>query len=249
MIPSSQFSKIYHLILLLTLLVSVEGWAQDRIAVNPGSDQMDASFIEPYTNKWQVSVIDTAGTRNVVRFWTDYLQILKLNGKKYLHRVQDLYSADYDWQQSWINIVEASTLIPLRYTLQGATGQQTVMQFMDGQLLYKSQKREALTDTTINLERQVYDWNLYGMLLVALPFEIGTTYSLPYWSEQTHQIDYVTATIEETVTLQSLSGRSYETYKIRTNERLTFWLTKTKPYVIKLQLDMPSGSTMIWEMM
>lgn len=242
--------RIFSLLIFLSLLIPIVGWTQDNdtLTVNPGSVQMDGSFVEPYTNKWQVSLIDSTGTKSVIRIWTDYLQILKLGDKEYIHRVQDLYSADREWQQTWINVVEAATLIPLRFTIHDAKGNQTVMQFDEKKLMFKNRNEEGISDTTGNLGQLVYDWNLYGMLLVSLPLEIGTTYKLPFWSQRTDQIDHIIATVNERLSVKTLSGKSFSTHKISTNKRLTFWLTKDKPYVIKLQLDMPNGSTMIWEM-
>ena len=59
----------------------------------------------------------------------------------------------------------------------------------------------------------------------------------------------LTATPVKKEHIQTLSGDEYFTQKITTDQGLTFWLIKEKPYVIQLELALPNGSTMLWEAM
>jgi len=92
--------------------------AQDTLYVNPKSNLIDGSFIQPYTNKWQVSVVDENGNKSTVRIWTDYAQILEIESEDYLHRVQDLYSPNMELQETWINVVVKENLLPRRFASQ-----------------------------------------------------------------------------------------------------------------------------------
>ncbi|MEX1014395.1 MAG: hypothetical protein WDZ80_04515, partial [Candidatus Paceibacterota bacterium] len=200
---------IHKIALILTLLyvISNQLFAQDALYVNPESNIIEGSFIEPYTNKWQVSINDTNGNKSTVRIWTDYAQILEIDGVDYLHRVQDLYSSNLELEETWINIVSHHDLFPKRFTSQNASGGLLNIKFEAGKLTIKSNAESQKFDPEIvNLSQPVYDWNLYGMLLVGLPFNEGKVYRIPYWSQSTRSVDYVVTTINEKETIKTLSG-------------------------------------------
>ena len=224
--------------------------AQDTVYVQPGNGVIQGAFLEPYTNKWQVSVVDTAGNKSTVRIWTDYMHILELENENYMHRIQDLYSPGLQLQETWTNIVRVKDLIPRRFTSQNASGGLLNLQFEPDKIVIKSNAEgREYTPEAVEISESLYDWNLYGMLLVGLPFEDGQIFSIPFWSQATQSVDYVTAEIKEKEKISTLSGENIETQKITTDKGLTFWLSKEKPYVIQLTLQLPEGSTMIWEMM
>jgi hypothetical protein len=224
--------------------------AQDTTFVESVDEIIKGDFIEPYTNKWQVSLIDTSGTKTTVRFWTDYTQILELNGVDYLHRVQDLYGSDNELQETWINIVEHKSLVPLRFTSQNASGGMMNLDFSPEEIIVKSNADDQVyAPQRFEISQQLYDWNLYGMLLVGLPFKEGEIYKIPFWSQAVSSVDYVTTEAEGKEMIKTLTGASISTQKNTTDKGLTFWLTKEKPYVIQLELQLPTGATMLWEMM
>jgi len=225
-------------------------FAQDTITVKSESNIIDGSFIQPYTNKWQVSTIDKNKKRSVVRIWTDYAQVLELDGVDYLHRVQDLYSPNMELQETWINIVSKKNLLPRRFTSQNALGGLLNINFdLDKVVIQSNANQQSYEPKIVNLPEVVYDWNLYGMLLIGLPFEEGEIYRIPYWSQSLESVDYVTATIYGREIIKTLSGKSISTRKVNTNKGLTFWLTKEKPYVIQLELQKPDDSVLLWEML
>jgi hypothetical protein len=223
--------------------------AQDTVWVQPDSALLEGSFIQPYTNQWKVSVIDSSGNKQHMRYWTDYAQILELDGVSYLHRVQDLYSPEYGLQQTWINTVQHADLTPLRYSLESTNGNLLHLNFDGNKVTQRAFVEGEFKSEEFETEHHLYDWNLYGILLIGLPFQKNISYKIPYWSQQTKTEEILTATLEGQERVQTLSGNNHLTQKITTDKGLTFWLTKQKPYVIQLTLALPNGSTMIWEMM
>jgi len=234
----------------LISLIGINLNAQDTVHVQLDTQIIKGDFIEPYTNKWQVSVIDSLGNKEIVRIWTDYAQILEIEGEEYLHRVQDLYSPLYELEQTWVNIVKHKNLLPKRFTLQNASGGLQNIDFSMNDIVIKSNiEGQEYSPEKIEISQPLYDWNLYGMLLVGLPFEEGQIFSIPFWSQPEKSADYLVAEINGKVTVKTLKGEEILTHKVTTNKGLTFWLTKEKPYVIQLELQLPTGSTMLWEMM
>ena len=242
--------KIGFLFIVILMLSAGLCRAQESTLVQPEQRIIDGSFIEPYTNQWRVSIIDSTGDRKTVRYWTDYAHILELNGKKYLHRVQDLYDAEYNLQQTWINVVDTKSLLPERFYSVGSNGSVFSIEFDGENVIYGSRKeKKGFSQKAFRAEHELYDWNLYGILLVGLPFEEGGVYRIPYWSRQASGEDILTVTIQGREKVKTLSGREWGTVKLDTDKGLVFWLTKNKPYVIQLTMEMENGGTMKWEML
>ncbi len=224
-------------------------FAQDTLKVAPGDMLIDGSFIEPYTNQWEVFVQTPEGQETHFRYWTDYVHILNQDGSSLLHRVQDIYGSDRVLQSTWINVVDHRTLLPKRFTAHTPLGVLIVLDFGDGRIVSGSNQNEERTfsSDTVRVDMHYFDWNLYGMLLVGLPFKVGKTYELPYWSAQIAGETSVFATIGEPEEVASLSGSGFMTYPVSTSDGFTFSLTKEAPYVIKLVWDLPNGNKMIWK--
>ncbi|MEO9870080.1 DUF3108 domain-containing protein [Ekhidna sp.] len=211
---------------------------------------VDGSFIKDYTNKWKVTYVANDGKETPNKVWTDYGQIIELNGKIYFHRIQDLYDPKMNLQETWINMVEYPSLRPVSFSRTTPTGQFTFIQF-DGNKVnsISNFQSESLTPSGTNVElvESAYDWNLYGMLLVALPFEEGLTSKLPFYSTQTGALDWLITTVEGQESLVLSNEEIVTTWKLSTNQNLTFWLTKSAPYVHRLELELQNNAKLIWE--
>lgn len=236
------------ILIYLILGVSASVYAQDTVKVAPGSAIIDGSFIEPYTNKWEVYIQTPNGQENHIRYWTDYVHIIKQDGTPLMHRVQDIYGADRNLQSTWINVVDHQTLVPKKFNVHSPTGALVFTDFNENQVITSSnqnQEGEFRADTN-EVSQLYYDWNLYGMLLVGLPFNEGKTYELPYWSTQNNSPTSVFASIGKEEETKTISGMKITTTPVSTSDGFTFFLSKKAPYVIKLVWDLPNGNKMIW---
>lgn len=235
--------------LLIFFATSWVAYSQDTLIVTPGNGQVDGSFIKPYTNSWEVFLIDTLGNENHIRYWTDYVHFIDIDGISYMHRVQDIYNASRDLQTTWVNVVDKKNLIPLRFTVHSPLGNLATMQFEEGSIFLGSNQNEerVFEKDTIEVENKLFDWNLYGMLLIGLPFNEGITYKLPYWSMQTRTKQYIFVTIGNEEVIETLNGKKIKTNSVLTSDGFVFSLTKEAPYVIRLIWNLPNGSKMIWK--
>lgn len=155
-------------LIVISIFLSLNFFAQkaDTILVEPGSKYVDGSFIENYTNKWQVSFIDMDGNKTPIRIWTDYGEIIELKGSKYLHRVQDIYTSDLIHIDTWINMVEHNTLKPWQFYTTNSSGKNSFYKFSDNELIINSNINKDKTQKldSINIKKPIFDWNLYGIL-------------------------------------------------------------------------------------
>lgn len=240
-----------YLVLCLTFFLAFPSEADpnDTISIKDKKHILDLSFVESYTNQWKVSIIDSSNQKNHIRYWTDYAHILKLDGIPYLHRVQDLYDTGYGHLETWLNIVKLDDLTPVRYSKKSSKGELLQLEFSKSKVTQSAYQDGDYISEEFKTADQLYDWNLYGILLIGLPQEKGQTYNIPFWNQQKKSQENLTATIKGQEKIDTLSGVTYHTQKVVTDQGLTFWLVKEKPYVIQLKLAIPNGSTMIWEMM
>lgn len=215
--------------------------------IRPGSELVDGTIIRDYTNRWKVTHVASDGTKTPSRIWTDYGQIMSLNGTDYLHRVQDLYDPNMNLQETWINMVEHRTLRPLSFSRMTPSGSFATITFDSLSVHVMGNIFTNPKDTTTSVPQPVFDWNLYGILLVGLPFDVGFTARMPFYSMQSNTTDWLRVEVLGEEKLTDPSGSEIITTKIITDKQLTFWLTKEAPYVHQLTLELPNNAHLIWK--
>lgn len=232
------------------LICSLLGYTQeDPIIIRPGDKLINGQKIKPYTNKWKVSFINAEGVSTPNKIWTDYGQIIELNDGNYFHRVQDLYDPQMNLQDTWINMVELNTLKPVSYTSIKPDGQYAHYQF-DGDKITGSSNQNPenrKVDIDVQLKESVFDWNLYGMLLIGLPMKERLNVKIPFYSVQANDLSWLTAKVIGNETLKLLDGNTMNVWKVNTDKGLTFWLSESAPYVIKLELKLQNDAKLLWE--
>ena len=240
-----QFSTVVLLIVFCNLAHS----QQDTLVVKPGDDIIDGSIIQAYTNKWKVTYLDASGNQTPNKIWTDYGQIIELEGKTYFHRVQDLYDPSMNLLDTWINMVEHKTLIPVTFSTLSPNGKFLHNQFSGNKITGRTNQGPSgeTTEIDVELEQDVFDWNLYGMLLIGLPLKEGLIAKMPFYSSKESNSQWLIAQIDNSEVLEFASGKKYITRKVLTNQNLTFWLSEAIPYVIKLELALQNDAKLVWE--
>lgn len=232
-------------------LISTINLAQssDTLLIEPGSEYLKSVTYVPYSNKWKVSFQNLEGKKSPNRIWTDYTQIIDLEEKTILVRIQDLYSPSMKLQNTWINRVEIPSLKPIQFSTGTPEGGFSFYQFDADKVnsITNSNNENIVKSDTTYVDRILFDWNLYGILLVALPFEVNAYYKLPYFDTNTLTSKYLSVHIIGKETITNLSSEKIETWKVKTSDNLEFWLIKEAPYVIKLELSIPDRGKLIWD--
>ena len=225
------------------------GTLLDTLYISPGDEILNGEAIKDYTNKWKVTYYDSEGNETPNRIWTDYGQIMELEGKRYFHRVQDLYSPEMVLQDTWINMVSYPSLVPVSFSSLKPDGSFTYLSFKGSEVTGSSNQVKPGEKSNVNSEltKEVFDWNLYGILLVGLPLKDGLIASLPFYSMQTGEVEELIVEVIGTETMKIPNLKSYNTWKIQTNQNLLFWISKKVPYVLRLELKLQNGGKLIWE--
>ncbi len=244
--------KLIILTLIISSIISITAQIKDTLVILPGNEKINGSFIENYTNKWEVTFTTADGKKSFFRIWTDYMQMMELKEKVYLHRVQDIYDPNGNLLDTWTNFTEKKTLIPSTAATNTPKGNFTFFKFEGNKITGNkfTPKDSTKTDVKETLSINVFDWSLYGILLVGLPFEKGLIAKLPIYDDNSEtKFSWLIAEIQEKETVPADKNTTRETWKLKTNKGLTFWLSKEIPYVIKLKLDLANGGHILWEMM
>ncbi|HAS43799.1 MAG TPA: hypothetical protein DCS93_25180 [Microscillaceae bacterium] len=214
--------------------------------------EVDGRFIKPYTNQWKTTRVDSNGKKTLVyKLWTDYGQVIELDGVKYFHRVQDLYNASGQIVDSWTNLVEHRTLLPKMTQRISPTGRFMHVVFSPDKIQGRIPKApQGIESTTVNiaLRQPLYDWTLYGMLLVGLPLKPQAQYTLPCINLFTGKEIQLEATVKNKETVVGAKGKKLKAWRVETNQNMVFWLSKKAPYVIRLEYTVGSA-VLVWEML
>ena len=211
---------------------------------------LDGSHFKPYSNKWKMYSVDQAGNETLLRIWTDYVQIIDIEGTTYVSRIQELYGPEMHLQELWTNLYEKVTLLPYRASQFKTNGDYQYFEFDQNSVALKTQiGYKAPEDNTFETGSQVYDWTLYGILLSGVDFKKGHSTTLPIFMPQgTNGKASLQVTVEGEEVVTDDTGKQHNTWKVNTSFGLTFWLTKEAPYVIQLILPGQGGSYNIWRM-
>lgn len=218
----------------------------------PGNKEVNGKHLKPYTNKWKVTLITPKGDKRFFQVWTDYLQKIELNGKTYIHRIQDIYDTKENLLKTQMNFVNEENLVPVRASIVGTDGSYNFFEFSDSHVMgnYTSQvdKEKVLKfDKTFNCG--VLDWSLYGILLAGLPLKVGFHATLPIYEFPNPEDGWLTVDVNEMEQVKTIGGETISTFKVETNQDMVFSISKNAPYVIKLVYKTPKGATLIWDMM
>ena len=244
-----MIKKTFLVIFLLIQFSIFASAQQDTIVILPGSKLVNGSIIKPYTNKWKLQISTPEGKVIPRGVWTDYGQIIELENKKYFHRIQDLYGPDMNLNDTWTNMVELETLIPVRFSTINPTGGFSYYIFEGNKITGTTNlnvKEKDITIDSIDLDENVFDWNLYGMLLVGLPLKNNFIAKLPFYDSATKSLQWLAVHVKEQEQIVC-NNHEFTTWKIDTNKKLTFWISETAPYVIKLELELKDKAKLVWE--
>lgn len=232
-------------LILLLLTFSIAARAQTAVT----TENISGEHFKPYANKWKMYAVDAEGKENLVTIWTDYAQLIELEGTTYISRVQELYNPGMHLRELWTNLFEYETLLPYRASQFKTSGDLTYTEFENGKINHASKPAAQEKSQTVYGTGSVYDWSMYGVLLSGLPFKKGEVYSIPVFSQQNDSgKGNIIATVQGQETVADDDSKNHLCWKIDTNTGLTFWVTKKAPYVIQLSYPTPAGGKMIWRM-
>ena len=229
---------------LLVVVAAAPPGSDLKATVHVGDGTLDGSFLKPYNNAWFYSVKTADGQVRPQGIWSDHMQWTTANGKQALLRVQGTTFVN-GLSNTIINTFDPKTLAPITSEAHGIDGSIFKRTF-DGAHVTSvtlANAKDTATPVASELPQAVYDFNggLYGILLAALPLKAGLTGSIPAVADREDKLtvepfhvlreEHVSAGAHGTVKAWVVENAKSDQYV------MTFWLTKTAPYIVRLVMD------------
>ena len=232
----------FSLLICSTWLSMLCVFAADPPAVTPGNGVVDGSFLVPYRNAWLLTQTSASGEESLLGKWTDELRFDPEKGSQVMTRVQRFPTPM--GYLTLTNKFHRNDLIPLTREIRNDEGGVLQMLEFTGKALQAKVPGQAEA-MDIDLGRPVYDWFLYGMLLAGFPLAEGYTAQFPVVG-QNLKMAMRRMEVLGRETVEGPANKPYPCWKVRSDDGLTFWISKQAPYILRVHSKRPDGSQRHW---
>jgi hypothetical protein len=218
--------------------------------VEVGDANLTGSQLKPCTNLWTMTQQKPGGPGEKVGTWSDSLETTNYEGRSAMKRTQ---IAKYDKkgiQLTFVSIFDPATMAPLSFDYSRSdNGNIRHVEFRQGNVTYRhiDSTGSKPEETTVKLDRQVFDFygGMYGMLISTLPLADGYTARIPALDTNAMAVDWVRVQVKGRETVEAGAGKKADTWVVETATklygRMTWWVRKEPPYVIKAVLEVPQA--------
>lgn len=250
--PSTSRLKPLAALLAVTVTLGAPALASSPSSAAAGtSPPLHGYAFQPYRNAWALRI--DRGARHVdVGTWTDELKSTPIHGRPGFTRIQTLKSRRNGATQTWVNVFDPRTLRSYSSALLDSDGGATLRSFGDRTVTITDATEVAgYPVVTRKLRADAYDFNggMYGLLFLGLPLRPGLTGTLTTYGTADASIEHIRYRVRAREPMRG-GARSFDTFVIEGwyldahrpegDARMTFWLSTTPPYVIKLLYAVPS---------
>jgi hypothetical protein len=231
----------------------------DRPLLEPGGPGVDASAIGPYTNLFEVVIVQPDGRERVLGSWEDRVEIVKRDGRSILRRIQNSKTAT--GTSAHLDEVDSRTLQPIRarYERNGSVVSDATWE--GRRLAARDITTPAGMDAgdpvpvTLDVEfpKPVFDWHLWGVLVSSFPLADG--YAAAFVAHTTSDAD---APLLRRFELQVVGREAVDLgergrvncYVVRVDAATpwTFWISTTRRPVpvVQLRIETKDGGAWWW---
>jgi Protein of unknown function (DUF3108) len=218
--------------------------------VEVGDAKLTGSQLKPYTNLWTLTQQKPGGPTEKVGTWSDSLETTNYEGRPAMKRTQIAKYEKKRIQLTFVSIFDPKTMEPFSFDYSRSdNGNIRHVEFRQQNVTYRHVDSTGLKpkETTAKLDRQVFDFygGMYGMLISTLPLAEGYTASIPTLDTNKMAIDWVPVRVKGRETVEAGAGKTAETWVVETPTklygRMTWWVRKEPPYVIKAVLEVPES--------
>ena len=209
---------------------------------------MTGERLKPFTNLWKMTQQKPNEPAGPVGTWSDALENVSFQGRPAMKRTQIAKYDKKNIELRFVSIFDPKTMEPFTFDYaRSDNGNVRHVEFQHSTVTYRhtdstgSKPEEA----TVKLDQPVFDFygGMYGLLISSLPLANGYTAEIPAFDTTRMAIDWVPVHVKGRETVEAGAGKKAETWVVETPTRLygrmTWWVTKEPPYVIKAVLEVP----------
>jgi len=230
---------------MLLLAATARGNEAPRIAV--GDPAVTGGGLRAYTNAWKFTQQKPGGPAVEAGLWSDALETTTYEGRPAMKRIQSVQYAKKDIRIRIVDVFDPATMEPYTFDYsRSSDGNERHVEFRHGRVTYRhTENRESKPEeAAVTLDRPVFNfYGLYGVLVSTLPLREGYSAEIPALDTDRMAIDWVPVRVVGRETIAAGPGRTADTWVVETTPKLygkmTWWVTKSAPYVIKAVLEIP----------
>ena len=230
---------------LAAALAAASSGAEPRVFV--GDPSVTGAELQPYTNRWRFTQQKPGGQPVEAGIWEDRLERTTFEGKPALKRTQSVRYTKRDIQMSIVDVFDPKTMEPFTFDYSRTNdGETRHVDFRHENVTYRHSdaKDPKPEEKSVRLEQPVFNfYGLYGVLVSTLPLREGYAAEIPALDTDKMAIDWVPVRVVGRETVEAGPGKTRETWVVETTPKLygkmTWWVSKEAPYVIKAVLEIP----------
>jgi hypothetical protein len=226
--------------------------ASEPNSLQVGDAKLTGSQLKPYTNLWILTQqkpggqSEQRGQSEQTGTWSDSLETTNYEGRPAMKRTQIAKYEKKGIQLTFVSVFDPTTMAPFSFDYtRSDNGNIRHVEFRGKNVIYRHVDSTGLKpeEATVKLDRQVFDFygGMYGMLVSMLPLAEGYTAKIPAFDTNKMAIDWVPVRVTGRETVDAGRGKKAEAWIVETPTklygRMTWWVTKEPPYVIKAQLE------------
>ena len=212
-----------------------------------GDPSVTGAQLRPYTNRWKFTQQKPGGPAVEAGIWEDRLDETTFEGKPALRRTQTVQYAKKDIRMTFVDVFDPQTMEPFTFDYaRSSDGNQRHVDFRHEIVTYRhiESKDAKPEEATAHLDRPVFNfYGLYGVLVSTLPLREGYATEIPAFDTDKMAVDWVPVRVLGMETVEAGPGKTRKTWVVETAPKLygkmTWWVSKEAPYVIKAVLEIP----------
>jgi hypothetical protein len=232
------------------------GSATEPVTLHVGDPRVDGSVLKPYRNAWKFTYRKPGGSPVEMGIWRDELREDRADGRRVLVRTQEALYQKRPIRITTVNVFEPKTLAPLSMDWKIDSRNFNHREFAGARTRFRrlaTPPGGVLQQGEATLETTPFDFlgGMYGLIPVALPLAPGFEARIPAIDEREEILRWVSLRVKGRSRVEAGPGRSVTAWLVEASTPdgpMTFWLTKTPPYVIKLVFSAAGGAVWTYTM-
>ena len=242
--------KIYLTALCAALCFASHGLCAGSARLEVGDVRITGSHLKPYTNLWKLTQKKSGGPVEESGTWSDSLEGAVYNGQPAMKRTQIAKYEKKGIKLTFVSVFDPKTMKPFVFDYSRSdNGNVRHVEFGPDAVIYRHTDSTGAKpeEAKVKLDRDVFDFygGMYGLLISTLPLADNYSAEIPAFDTTRMAIDWVPVRVKGRETVPAGAGKKAETWVVETPTklygRMTWWLTKEPPYVIKAVLEVPKG--------
>jgi len=216
--------------------------------VEVGDASVTGSHLRPYMNLWKLTEQKPGRTVEEVGTWSDSLESTVYKGQPAMKRTKIAKYEKKGIQLTFVSVFDPKTMEPFSFDYSRSdNGNVRHVEFGSEAVIYRhTDSTDAKPEEArVKLDRHVFDFygGMYGVLISTLPLADGYAAEIPAFDTTKMAIDWVPVRVKGREIIPAGVGKKTETWVVETPTklygRMTWWVTKEPPYVIKAVLEVP----------